>query len=379
MKNTPPLLLIDETGDSQQLTKHIHQAIESGVKGLLILACEDTSYASESFEMLLQSLRIPVCGGLFPQVIHGTRHLSAGSIVCGFYQEISVLEVTGLSDEQSDFRGQMSEFAEHTPSNSSLLVFVDGASSRIAYFLEECYGLFGANCQYLGGGTGSSTNRSQPSIVTNSGVKKDCAQLISIPRPMTTSVEHGWNKIAGPFLVTSASNNIIHTLDYRPAFETYQEAIRESTGEEISLENFHHQSHLYPFGMSRIDSAVVVRETFKVKGDSLVCVGEIPENQLVYILYGTTLSLINASKQAATSLTGVGRYDKSFPVLIFDCISRVFFLRKQFQEELTGIDATLTARGHTIGALTMGEIACSGDTCLEFYNKSIVLGVFHEP
>ena len=59
-------------------------------------------------------------------------------------------------------------------------------------------------------------------------------------------------------------------------------------------------------------------------------------------------------------------------VLFIDCISRVLYLEEAFAQELSAVhepDVPL------IGALTLGEIANTGEDYLEFYNKTAVIAV----
>ncbi|EQD46615.1 hypothetical protein B1A_14553 [mine drainage metagenome] len=55
-----------------------------------------------------------------------------------------------------------------------------------------------------------------------------------------------------------------------------------------------------------------------------------------------------------------------------DCISRALFLEQDFRQEL----AVIHSPAPMLGALTIGEIANSGQDYLEFYNKTAVVGFF---
>ena len=61
--------------------------------------------------------------------------------------------------------------------------------------------------------------------------------------------------------------------------------------------------------------------------------------------------------------------------LLFDCISRTLFLQDRFHEEVDNIRNALPPGVPLAGCLSLGEIADAGNTCLEFFNKTIVLGV----
>ena len=106
---------------------------------------------------------------------------------------------------------------------------------------------------------------------------------------------------------------------------------------------------------------------------ALTCVGEVPEEAYVNILSGNVPSLISAAVKALA----IGREAFKGPTVnqmtfFIDCISRVLFLEDDFDQEL---NAVFDGSTPLIGALTLGEIANSGQDYLEFYNKTAVIGV----
>ena len=143
----------------------------------------------------------------------------------------------------------------------------------------------------------------------------------------------------------------------------------------FQLKIFFSIAKAYPFGIKKLDAEDIVRDPlFKNQNNSLVCVGEVPTDSFVDLLTGNTDSLINSSKIAYE------RAINSFPdgkemecVLVIDCISRVLFLEDKIKEELL---QTYNNSLHHFGILTLGEIANNGKDYIEFYNKTIVVGIF---
>ncbi len=67
--------------------------------------------------------------------------------------------------------------------------------------------------------------------------------------------------------------------------------------------------------------------------------------------------------------------------LVADCISRVLFLENKFSNELKTVKRQLMTIDQAlvpVGVLTLGEISSYGEGYLEFFNKTIVVGVFYE-
>ncbi|MFK7834105.1 MAG: FIST C-terminal domain-containing protein, partial [Winogradskyella sp.] len=101
------------------------------------------------------------------------------------------------------------------------------------------------------------------------------------------------------------------------------------------------------------------------------------DNTLVDILNGSENSLIEAAKNAA--LESLKFAEKPRKAIIIDCISRILFLEDNFEKELNAITATIRDRFPDVsigGALTLGEISSYGEGFLEFYNKTVVIGLF---
>lgn len=174
--------------------------------------------------------------------------------------------------------------------------------------------------------------------------------------------------------MTEVDRNVIHTLNWRPAFEVYREVVEDHAAASISEENFFDLAKHYPFGINKIDTERIIRDPFSVgEGGSLICVGEVPRNSLVDIMNGESQNLVRA---AATALElARDDYDggpEPRQRIFMDCISRTLCLEEGFSKEL---DAVYEEGKPLVGALTIGEIANSGRDYLEFYNKTAVVAV----
>lgn len=190
-------------------------------------------------------------------------------------------------------------------------------------------------------------------------------------------VSHGWTPVAGPYRVTRSRGPEVCALDWNNAFSVYREVIREAGGPEIREETFFEVAREYPFGISRMENELVVRDPFAVGPDgSLTCIGAVPQGSFIHILHGDEQSLIAAAADARLmceanwNKTGERGSDTACLRIFFDCISRVLFLGNRFSEEL---DAVYDSSRPLVGACSIGEVANSGDSYLEFYNKTAVV------
>ena len=347
-------------------------AATPGVAALLVFACDDNGHTPDNTDAVLRALPLPVLGGVFPQIIHGTEHLARGTLVVGLSEAPRLTVIRNLSDPALDLDAALAVAVDLEQPESTLFVLVDGFARRISGLIGTLFDHYGLELNYLGGGAGSLSLVQKPCILTNEGLLQDVAIIGQSAVRSGIGVAHGWNTISEPIKVTRADRNTILELNYRPAFEVYKEVVAPHAGADIRPDNFFGIAKAYPFGIRKMGAEVIVRDPLMVgEGGALVCVGEVPEGCFVHILNGNPDSLVAAAR-AANALAreaygGAGQFK-----VFIDCVSRVLFLEDGFSQELAAVaDGT-----PTVGALTLGEIANSGRDYLEFYNKTAVVGLF---
>jgi hypothetical protein len=113
----------------------------------------------------------------------------------------------------------------------------------------------------------------------------------------------------------------------------------------------------------------IVRDPISFEEGKLILVTEVKVNSIINILKGNKISLINAAKEAAIEALG----ENCNLAFVFNCITRKNFLEENFKEELDEIYAQINSN-NMIGALTIGEIANSGNRNINLLNKSCVIG-----
>lgn len=369
-------VFFDPKGDLQIFFQHINQAIAAGAKGLLLITAEANDFDIALVNQKLMQLPVPVCGGIFPKIINQIGSHSKGSIVCGFDFAIQVAQVKRLSDANEDFNKQLEQIAQVVKPNKSMMLLVDGNSRYISRFMENVYYHLGNEVTCFGGGAGTLKLVPSPCLFTNEGLLADGAQLITIDSAPTVAVEHGWEKLAGPFVITESNHNVIQMIDYLPAFKTYKKIIESNSTHHFDNETFFDISKYFPFGIESYDGSMIVRDPISVTDNGIVCVGEVPENSIVYILKGSYQNLVSAAENVAKKAAKAKDVDLHIPVILFDCISRSLILGNQYTDELKVISANLPKNSHIIGASSIGEIATTRSGLLEFHNKTVVLALF---
>ncbi|MGD1845797.1 MAG: FIST signal transduction protein [Salibacteraceae bacterium] len=365
--------------DIQAIRKQIEeQPAASNDVWVLFLAEKDHQHADRLRQLFLE-LQISFFGGLFPQVVSGLGAYDEGLVLKQFSCK-GPIQILEKISSQPTF--QLPPYTEEgQDEEGTALVLVDGLTSNISHFLSQVFDQLGRTVKYLGGGAGSISLEQAPCLITAQGILKDAAIITYLDCHAELGVRHGWKDIYGPLVATSTEANVIRELNWNKAFDIYREVVEQHTGEALREEAFFDTSKGFPFGMTKVNAEAVVRDPIAVndKGE-LICVGEVPENTIINVLEGKPESLIAAAAQAARDCQSENAGTVK-DCLIFDCISRVLFLEDDFHKELAAVQQNLPQTTPPLmneGALTLGEISSNGHGLLEFFNKTIVMGLLYE-
>jgi len=363
-------ILFDKIGDILGFKALIDNAISKGAKGMMVFSCDDNHFDTIQINNLLIQIKEPIWGGIFPEIIHKGIKYTKGTTLLAFKDEIpNVNIIKNISNPQTNIAKELSHMS--IEDFQTMFVYVDAFSITIQRVIEELYFEFGLESNFIGGGAGSLSFIQKPCLFTNEGLLEDALVLASINHKSGVGVKHGWHSISANYQVTSAKDNTIIELDYRPAFEVYKEIVEKHSGKLFKENDFFDIAKGYPFGISTIGKEMIVRDPIKIEDNHIICVGNINEGVYINILNGKDNALISAAQEAyEIASSQINNIDVT---LFIDCISRVLYLEDSFLDELEGV---AKHNKNMIGALTLGEIANTKEEYLEFYNKTAVVSVF---
>jgi hypothetical protein len=360
------------TGNFAQLLDEMDA--HENVKSILIFACDANQFDPDQVDHHLQGAQSIIFGGIFPEILYEGKNYSRGTLLVGLPVAPELLVIPGLSDPSADYDDIIEREFDRLSVGRTMFVWVDGLSSRISALIDALFNVFGLEQNYIGGGAGSLSFEQKPCLFTNQGLIADSALLALVDIESGIGVSHGWLPLSGPYRVTESESNVIKSLNWEPAFKIYQGVVEQASGKLFNDGNFFELAKAHPFGINRLGEEQIVRDPILVDDQGgLICVGEVPVESYVDILFGSTDSLIYAAGNALhlAEEAYVGNPEQTVTLFI-DCISRVLFLEEDFRLEL----AAVARENRTmIGALTLGEIANSGKDYLEFYNKTSVVGI----
>jgi len=345
---------------------------------LLLMIGEESKLDYNWLIEQLNSLGISFMGGIFPGIIHGKNNFKDGAILKVLPITSKPIIITGLENNDFEISHLLNDL-EIGKAQITLFTLIDGLTSNVSTYLQKLYHHYGNAVKYLGAGAGSLSFVQQPCIFSNDGIFQDAAIICPVNLKVSLGVKHGWGKLEGPIVATRTEKNIIHELNWKNAFEVYKEVAEKDAGVTFNDKNFFDIAKCYPFGIFRENREDLVRDPISVdKNGSLMCVGEVPENTVLYILKGKNEALIQSAKMAIES--SIAHLTEPIQhTIIIDCISRTLFLEEEFSKELEAISEAMPDSDEKEslpqGVLSLGEISSSGGGYLEFYNKTLVVGV----
>lgn len=369
--------------ESLEVAAIVNWAVENHTPGdaLWMFVAEKSQSQLPVLLQALNQANIQCFGGTFMRLIVGQETFDHGCAVARFDLWRSPFIVHNL--HRKDFSLDHLPRREELPANCTLAVLVDADAPYLAEFFTRLYNRFGNRVQYLGGGTGvlgAETEQQKRCIFTDEqGMVANAAVLALIDHPGVVAAHHGWKRLHGPLLATRCEGNILHELNWQPAFEVYRQVVEAQINQPLHPEDLGSRvSHGYPLGMLKQDAEDIVRLPSAVTEDGgMVCIGGIQANSVVHILHGQPNSVIKAVDQTLESCKS---QSKSFPVcnVIVNCVTRYWFLEDLGAAELATIQQGLASFGDApmVGALFKGEIASDGLGSLIMLNKSLAIGSF---
>lgn len=354
---------LDET-DVAALLDAWKQAYPS--MGVLALLPEAEKDGIERLQSLCAKLKVDLAGAVFPALIESGEFCSQGLWLLRFdrmpfvalHQNLphdaagaaSVAERIG-----SQIREQISGDTEAT-----LFMLFDALVPNIGTLLDELYLQLANRVHYVGANAGSETFQPMPCLFDNARVIQNGVLLMLMQPHLGAMLAHGYNAPPSLISATSTEGNRIRQIDWRPAFEVYQELVRAQSGVEVTPENFYQHAVHFPFGIIRANHEVLVRIPVALEEDgSLFCVGEVPANAVLTLLEApkidsrhTLQTLVQGLQQINGELTGS-------ELLLFYCAGRRMHLGMNAATGELHQFSGLTGATATAGALSLGEIGSS--------------------
>jgi len=334
--------------------------------GIYVMLPEAEKENVSVIQDVCRSLKIPVVGGIFPQLINSGIFTSEGAWFLFFEKmpfysikenfPVDSFDLDGITEDITD---EITREIEDIPDITLLMLF-DGMIPNISTFLDMLYMKLANRVNYVGANAGSETFQPMPCIFDGERTVHNGVLFLLINHHQGAILEHGYKTPDDPVYATAASGNCISQIDWRPAFEVYQELVKNKYGIEINKENFYEYSVHFPFGILRANHHVLVRIPVLLNEEGgLVCVGEVAPNSMLTLLEAPAVNSEETLTMLINGLNSLNGKSSDKNLLVFYCAGRRMHM---------GIDASsrelkrfseMSGAENTSGALSLGEIGGS--------------------
>lgn len=372
-----PSIWFDDEGTDEQLKAALDFLVADAAVCVMVIACGDNQHSAGHLKSCLSTSAVPIFGGIFPGLFFEGQKRERGTLFVGLPFPVQIDVYENLSPSQLQIDQPSWQDGEKIDIASDLMIFVDSMSNATESFINTLYETIGGGNHVIGGGAGTIDFVQRPCLFTRAGLLQDAAVVVKLPIPMRSAVDHGWEVLDGPYLVTEAKGSKVSTIDYLPAFQVYKDSIERITDCQFDKNNFFEISKNFPLGIVGINEDIMVRDPVQRIKNELICVGCVPVNTMIYILHGRRKFIVEAAYLAGQQ-SGLKLHntvaDSMGLAVVFDCISRSLYLGRDFADELLALGAGVGEGKAIIGILSIGEIANTDRGTINLLNKSIVVG-----
>lgn len=309
---------------------------------------------------------IPLVGAIFPALIYDGAFHSDGVLLLRFdempfytLQADLPTDAPGVEQQCDTLTRQI--VGQLVPGQSyTLFMLFDAMVPNIGTLLDGLYLQLANRVHYAGANAGSETFAPMACLFDGQRLVQNGVLLLLLPSHKGAILEHGYRAPPHTVYATSTSGNRISQIDWRPAFEVYQELVLAQYGVKVTPQNFYEHAVHFPFGIVRANHHVVVRIPVVLNEDgSLFCVGEVPANSVLTLLERPVVDSHETLRVLTEGLTLMNGDSAGAELLMFYCAGRrMHLLEARAVAELQAF-GRITQAAHIAGAVSLGEIGGS--------------------
>jgi hypothetical protein len=355
--------------------------------GVLALVAEaDRETMVPLLQDLCRVMDIPLRGAVFPALVAGARFHANGCLLL----RLDIMPFAAIYDNldpQLPLSGEtVQRMADDVaqrldrPRGSALFMIFDAMVANIATILDDLYLRLADRVRYMGANAGSETFRPVPCLFDNARQTQNGVLAMLLPDHPGAVTEHCYQAPERMISATSTEGNRIISIDWRPAFEVYQEVVAAEYKVKIDRTNFYQLAVHFPFGIMRANDEIIVRMPVALEEDgSVFCVGEVPANAVLTLLKAPAVDSLQTVDKLTQGLADLNGSLMGRDLLTFYCAGRRIHLGERAEDELLVIHHH-TGAGQVAGALSLGEIGHSLQWGYpSFHNGALVCSAWGAP
>jgi len=350
----------------------------SPAMGILVLLPEAEASKVSTIQSICDESGVPMVGALFPSIIVGSSFVTNGASVVRFNRMPDYFLQTALNSSEALSSKAISTTIDHllakdkAAHQKSLFMIFDGMLPNIESILTEIHAKIGDRVTYSGVNAGSETFQSVPCVFDTQRFISNAVMGLVLPKNADVFLEHGYLTSKPILSATSSEGNRVDFISNRPAFDAYQEVVKEEYGILLTRENFLDYAAHFPFGVRSVSDVLVRIPVCFTDEGSLFFIGEIPPHSSLALLKAPIIEESRCIENLAQRINLADNNKKNNALLLFYCAGRRLHFGDGAVKEIEQLkDAT--GCSNLFGALTLGEI----DTIQEFgiprfHNAAIV-------
>lgn len=334
--------------------------------GVFAMLAEADRHALPLLQTTCAQAQAPLVGAIFPALVVEAEFSSHGVWLLGFVEmpywtlaDELPPDAAGAQQAADQLAADMRTHLDDTRDITLFMLF-DAMVPNISTLLDELYLRLANRVHYAGGNAGSETFQPMPCLFDGQRVVQNGVLLMLLKSHRGAILEHGYHAPQQTVYATSTRGNCISQIDWRPAFDVYQELVQQQYQVQITRDNFYQHAVHFPFGIVRANHHVVVRIPVMLGEDgALFCVGEVPANAVLTLLESPTVDSDETLQVLTEGLSALNGDSANTLLLLLYCAGRRMHLGSDAATlELQKFTAA-TQAAQIAGALSLGEIGGS--------------------
>lgn len=311
---------------------------------------------------------LDLVGAVFPALIFEGALRDDGCLIKALPESCRTQLISCDGKTPEMISGQIAQLSNENPDvQPNLFLIFDAQQPNISDILDQLYLNQHNSVRYSGTNAGSETFLPMPCLFDLNRQIGFGLWALLYETNFDTALAHGYKNFE-PVTATSTTGNRIHSINWRNAFEVYQEEIAKRYQQDVTADNFYDFAAHFPFGIMRMSGQPLVRIPVAVEEDgTLVCVGDIPEHTVISLLQG-----VEADSTETLDLLAKQLGNPAPDYQVFYCAGRRMHLGDETNRELQRLTERFPETSLS-GALSLGEICNDdGQGYPLFHNAAIV-------
>lgn len=252
----------------------------------------------------------------------------------------------------------LNDFGAH--GRQVFVFFVDSRLKNISPLLKSIQGTLGDIFPVVGAGSCNHLQDKNAFKIYRDRVLPDAVSGVIMGGHMAVGVgsQHGWRPLGKPRTITGATDNVIESIEDKPAYNIYEQYFGQDAA-QLRGGQSGQMAILYPLGIFINESRnYLLRNAVDIRSDgSIVCQGDIPGGSRVHLMIGNKESCKQAARIAAEEARQNLLGKEPRLIIVLESMSRLKLLGRMAFQEIAKIKEVFGSLVPIIGMYTNGEVS----------------------